>query len=359
MVQAPPRPPDAAEVPPPGSGPGRRPRWILAACLLVVLAVVVGVLVSRPQPEPTAEPAPEAPSEGEPEGEPEDSEPTSSEEEDDEGPDLVWVGTVGDGDWREDWGLEGDPQFENTSVKKAPSGGHGQALRISNDGGGEDGERWGFDGRFDLTEIGVEPLEEAYFRYYVWFPDDYEFDTQGKMPGLHGVAPGESVSPEGITCPEGHPYEGEDCRDPRGFGSRTMWKDGGMITYLGAVSVGKQEVDDLRTDSGDNYAYARTYRDADGDELRLKKGWNYVEQRVKLNTPGETDGIFEGWINGVRGVRLTNVQWRSDDYPDLRINRWNLAHFWGGPPSDYPEDATAVYYDDFAIARTPIGPRPD
>lgn len=276
-----------------------------------------------------------------------------------EDPNVLWVGTFDEAVWTQSFGMTGEGQPSRTSLEPAPRGGHGRALRIVNDGGGTSGDRWGYDARLGFSEAGVAPQEEAYFRYYVWFPDDYEFDTQGKMPGLQGVVPGGSpwLPANSISCPPGHRYAGQDCRDPRAFSARTMWKNGGMITYLGAETIDGRHADTVRVPSGDNYSFAFAYEDADGERLELEPGWNYVEQRVKLNTPGREDGIFEGWINGVQGVRLTKVQWRTQEFREVQISQWNLVHFWGGPPEDYPQRATSVYYDDFVLSRAPIGPR--
>ena len=273
-------------------------------------------------------------------------------------PNVLWVGTADEGSWTSTWGQTGAGQLSNTAQTTAPAGGHGKAIRISNAGGGTSGDRWGYDGRFGFNAAGVANQDEAYLRYYVYFPAGYEFDTQGKMPGLQGVDPGGSpwLANNSITCTSG-PYTGKDCHDDRQFGTRTMWKNGGMITYLNVVALGTQDRDSLRTASGDNYSFSQRYQDASGTALTFKSGWNYVEQHVKLNTPGTSNGVFEGWINGVRGVNLTNVQYRTSAHPSLRISQWNLAHFWGGPTTDYPQRATEVFYDDFAISRAPIGGR--
>jgi hypothetical protein len=271
-------------------------------------------------------------------------------------PNVLWVGTGDENGWTTAWGQTGAGQLNNTTLATAPTGGNGKAIRIANAGGGTKGDRWGYDGRFGFAAAGIPAQDEAYLSYRIWFPADYEFDTQGKLPGLQGVVPGGSpwLANNSITCTSG-PYKGKDCHDDRQFGARTMWKNGGMITYLNVVAIGTKDHDAQRTASGDNYSFSTKYTNANGADLKLRPGWNTIEQHVKLNTPGQSNGTFEGWINGERGVRLTNVQYRTAARADLRITQWNLAHFWGGPPTDYPTKATAVYYDDIAISRAPIG----
>ena len=224
---------------------------------------------------------------------------------------MLWFGTFDEEDGIESWGLSGRTAAGNAAVVGAP-GDHGKAIRISNAGGGTRGDRWGYEGRFGFEEAGIDVRDEAYFRYYVWFPDDYEFETEGKMPALQGVAPGNPpwIANSSLKCPSGR-YKGKDCHDDRQFGTRTMWRNGGMITYLNVVAVAGGDRDNNRTSSGDNFNFIFSYQDAKGNDLKFKAGWNYVEQHVRLNTPGKGDGLFEGWINGTRGVRRTDVEYRT------------------------------------------------
>ena len=237
--------------------------------------------------------------------------------------------------WPYGWGLTNGGRLGNTDAVRGPGGKN--AIRIVNHGGGRSGDRWGFDGRMTFAALGMAPQNEAYLRYRVWFPQDYEWDTQGKMPGLQGVIPGGSVwlANDSKGCGR--------CYDDRQFGARTMWKGQRMMTYLNVAHAAGR-------DTRRGQPIYVTY-----DGAGLRPGWNTVEQHVKLNTPGRNDGVFEGWVNGERGVRLTDVQYRTRSRADLRITQWNLVHFWGGGAADYPERATAVYYADVAVSRSRIG----
>ena len=83
----------------------------------------------------------------------------------------------------------------------------------------------------------------------------------------------------------------------------------------------------------------------------LRKGsWNTIELHYKLNTPGQNNGLFEGYLNGVRGVRLTDVQYRDSKHPTLRINQLFFASFFGGPTSNRTDERW--YFDDVMVTKT-------
>ncbi len=267
-------------------------------------------------------------------------------------PNVLWVGTGESSNWRDLFGTEGQTQPRNATQATPPTPWHGKAIKVGSPGKDHpdsgDG-RWGYSGRNTFASMGIPPQEEAYFRYYVWIP--HNLYRIGKMPGLQGQMGniwGPNNDNVGVT--------GQD-----DWGTRTMWKPPnfesnpnnpniGMITYLNvlhAAGAGKPE----------GYSVAKRYQH-NGTEILFNKGsWNLVEQRVKLNTPGQKNGIFEGWINGVKGVSLNDVEYRT--HSELKINQFDFVIFWGGPEADYAQEPTYFYFDDFVISKAPIGPRDD
>ena len=212
-------------------------------------------------------------------------------------PKVLWVGTFDEGAFTSTWGLTDTTAAANASVTSAPAGGHGKAIRIANAGGGTNGDRWGYDGRFGFKEMGIGSQDEAYLRYYVWFPADYEFEgTQGKMPALQGVAPGNPswLGNSSMTCTSG-PYKGKDCHDDRQFGARTMFKKGGMITYLNVVSAGGVDRDTNRTASGDNYCFGFRYQTRAVSQLQ-------VQDRMELRRAARQAQHARPGGRGLRGL---------------------------------------------------------
>ncbi len=85
--------------------------------------------------------------------------------------------------------------------------------------------------------------------------------------------------------------------------------------------------------------------------------WHAFEVHLKLNNPGTTDGIFEFWIDGVRKIGNTNVNYTGAGNPTGFV-RFELgdngSNFWP-TPGCHPVD-----YDDVAISNTGyIGPLSD
>ncbi len=261
-------------------------------------------------------------------------------------PNVLWVGTAdSSGSWKTPFGVAGEGQSQNVAQVTPPTPWRGKALRVRSMGKDHpdsgDG-RWGYDGRNTFAKMGISEQDEAYFRYYVWIPSNLK--RQGKMPGL-----------QGHTGNIWGPNNGGDI-GTGDWGTRTMWKalsdpnKIGMITYLNVLYAGGAP-------KPSGYSTSIRYKANGADQVLNKGAWNYVEQRVKMNTPGQKNGIFEGWINGVKGVSLKDVEYRT--HSGLHINQWNLVTFWGGPESDYATEPTEFYYDDFVISKAYIGPRQD
>ncbi len=157
------------------------------------------------------------------------------------------------------------------------------------------------------------PVDDAYLRYYVRFPDGFDFVKGGKLPGLYG-----GRMNNGRKIPDG----------TNGFSTRYMWR-----------TDGDAEV----------YAYLPTSV-AHGTSLGRGRWtwptgvWAGVEQHVRLNTPGRTDGQVQVWLNGVLVFEQTGLTFRTT--AGLRIEGLFFSTFFGGGDASWatPRDQ----YADFA-----------
>lgn len=141
------------------------------------------------------------------------------------------------------------------------------------------------------------PVDEAYLRFFVRFPDGFDFVKGGKLPGLYG-----GRANNGGKIPDG----------TNGFSTRFMWRANG---------------------AGEVYAYLPTSV-KHGTSLGRGKWsfptgvWAEIQQHVRLNTPGRTDGLVEVWLNGVQVFTQTGLLFRST--LSLRIDGLFFSTFFGG-----------------------------
>lgn len=168
-----------------------------------------------------------------------------------------------------------------------------------------------------------QPLQEAYLRYWVWFPQDFDFVKGGKLPGLYG---GEHTS--GGDIPDG----------TNGFSTRYMWRADGQ---------------------GEVYAYLPSSVDHGSSLGRgawtFPRGrWACLEQRVHLNEPGRADGVIDVWFDGTQVLHADSLTFRTT--PDLQIDGLFFSTFFGGGDSSWasPKDQVARF-GGFAISPRQIG----
>jgi hypothetical protein len=171
-----------------------------------------------------------------------------------------------------------------------------------------------------LTVDGQRPTD-AYLRYWVRFPADFDFVRGGKLPGLFG----------GTKVSGGDKPDGTD-----GFSTRLMWRTKG---------------------AGEVYLYAphKSGKSLGRGSWTWPRGtWTCVEQHVQLNTPGEKDGSVTVWLNGKQVLTEQDILYRTVD--SLRIDGIFFSTFYGGdnpgwaPPQDEHAD-----FAGFALSPRPIG----
>ena len=166
-----------------------------------------------------------------------------------------------------------------------------------------------------------EPVDSAHLRYWVRFPEDFEFVKGGKLPGLYG----------GTEVSGGEEPDGTD-----GFSTRLMWRAEG---------------------EGEVYLYAP---DESGTSLgrgewTWERGtWLCVEQRVVLNDPEQEDGSVTVWVDGTQTFAEEGMRYRT--VADLRIEGIFFSTFYGGAdPSWAPSADQHADFADFVVSDQPIG----
>lgn len=189
--------------------------------------------------------------------------------------------------------------------------------KVSRDDGRPDG------GAQSYWQLRSGPLDDAYLRYWVWFPAGFDFVKGGKMPGLYG----------GTQTSGGKIPDGED-----GLSTRYMWRTGG---------------------AGEVYAYLPTSKEhgtslGRGDWTWPTGRWACVEQHVHLNAPSAKDGSVTVWLDGKQVLDQQGMEYRTA--ADLRIEGLFFSTFFGGgdPSWATPTDQIARF-GGFRIATSRIG----
>jgi hypothetical protein len=163
--------------------------------------------------------------------------------------------------------------------------------------------------------------DEAYLRYWVRFPTDFEFVRGGKLPGLFG---GTKVS--GGEHPDG----------TNGFSTRLMWRSGG---------------------AGEVYLYAPHESGTSlgrGNWTWPRGAWTCVEEQVVLNRPGEGDGAVTVWLDGTEVLTQRDILYRTVD--QLRIEGIFFSTFFGGAdPGWAPDRDQHVDFAGFAFSDQRVG----
>lgn len=177
--------------------------------------------------------------------------------------------------------------------------------------------------RVEFT-VPVEPADEMWLSYRVYFEPGWEWVRGGKLPGLAG-----GTKPTG-----GSGADGAD-----GFSARLMWREDGRLVV---------------------YAYHPDRPNTYGEDFELRGTvpvgqWLTITQRVQMNSaPDRYDGAVEVWIDGRKRLSRTDLRWRIDG--DFSVDTLAYSSFYGGnDPSWAPDDTTFARFDEFRVATDPRG----
>lgn len=154
----------------------------------------------------------------------------------------------------------------------------------------------------------------------VKFCDNFDFARGGK---LHGLGPAQPVT-------------GGNQVSADGWSARAMWGTGGILkTYTYHQNLNKKYGDTR---------IAKDFRFVPGE-------YYHVTYKLQLNQPS---GAYNGWfailVNGKERVRQDNVQFRSVEIPESKIQTFLFNTFHGGSdPSWAPRNADKSYKIDCAL----------
>ncbi len=215
----------------------------------------------------------------------------------------------------------------------------GHALRVTLAAGAN----LALDLRRSLGERRDSQPEEAYFRYYLRFGDDWGSDVDGgKLPGFAGT----------------YGRAGWGGRAPDGTNGWNM-----RMTFAQRPPVGHPGRNLTAVGSEASLPPQRTPAPAKNGEPRWpwtngfvgileKNRWYCIEQHVRLNSPGAADGLFEAWVDGELALARDHVDFRYT--PALRIEEIWLNVYHGGTAPAATEQH--LYIDNVIVARRYIGP---
>ncbi|MGW0768324.1 polysaccharide lyase [Streptomyces sp. NPDC002676] len=168
------------------------------------------------------------------------------------------------------------------------------------------------------------PVDFLHLRYYVRFPDDFDFVKGGKLPGLYG-----GTVTSGRRIPDGE----------NGLSTRYMWRAHGAAEVYAYLPTSVEHGTSLGRGSW-SWPLGR---------------WTCVEQAVHLNRPGSLDGSVTVFVNGRQVLNRGGLEFRTTDR--LGIEGVLFSTFFGGsdatwatPRSQYADFAA------FAVSDRPINP---
>ena len=210
----------------------------------------------------------------------------------------------------------------------------GSALRVKI----PKGKQLGLDLRYKFKLQGGTEPDEIFFRYYIFFADDWLSASQGgKLPGLAGTY--------------GRAAWGDRPWDPwRGWSMRAAYHPppgrghpSGQRMMLGtyAYHAGTNKL-------GETQPWAMSQLAG----LVHSNRWYCIEQHLKLNTRGLRDGVFRVWVDGHEVLKLDSLHIRDAPFIQIEEVWMNVFHGGGGAA---PQDMHA-FIDNVVIARSYIGP---
>jgi hypothetical protein len=168
------------------------------------------------------------------------------------------------------------------------------------------------------------PADRLHLRYYVRFPEGFDFVKGGKLPGLYG-----GTANNGQRIPDG----------TNGFSTRYMWRRDGEAEVYAYLPTSEEHGTSLGR----------------GSWKWTPGTWTCVEQEVRLNTPGRADGSVTVWLDGEEAERSTGLTFRT--VSSLRIEGVFFSTFFGGGDASWasPKDQYADFAA-FAVSGRRIGP---
>lgn len=190
----------------------------------------------------------------------------------------------------------------------------------------------------------LSKAKEVTLAYSVLFPDGFDFNLGGKLPGLYGG----DTTQGAISCSGGR-------RDKTCWSARFMWRTGGageLYTYLPPIA------DFPANQAQCSVAPLSDCNDVYGASVG-RGSWKFVpgqrstiSQRVLLNDVGQSNGEIEVLHNGKTVINLKGVVIRDANEGVFRGIQ--MQTFFGGHDSNpwgSPKEQSS-YFSDFSLAVT-------
>ncbi|KAJ2911700.1 hypothetical protein MD484_g8714, partial [Candolleomyces efflorescens] len=189
--------------------------------------------------------------------------------------------------------------------------------------------------------LNLQNAKEATFGYSVFFPEGFNFQLGGKLPGLYG---GNSDA-QAVGCSGGR-------RDDACFSARLMWRGQGrgeFYTYFPPGAAANQKLCNVAPSSHCNPTYGASV--GTGSFSFATGRWTTVAERVKLNDIGQSNGEIELFVNGKSVINVSGLVLRTSNAGKFR--GMQMQTFFGGSKPEFasPKDQD-VYFSDFSVAIT-------
>ncbi|KAF8177624.1 polysaccharide lyase family 14 protein [Pholiota molesta] len=195
------------------------------------------------------------------------------------------------------------------------------------------------------ADVDLTTAKEATFGYSVFFPEGFDFNLGGKLPGLYGGNSADAA----VGCSGGS-------RSTACFSARLMWRTAGageLYTYLppytDAAFTANKRVCAVAPLSECNPTYGASV--GRGSFKFATGAWTTISERVRLNDAGKANGELELFANGKSVISVTGLILR--DSAAGRIRGMQMQTFFGGSQPQFatPKDQD-VYFSDFSVAIT-------
>ncbi|OCH86197.1 hypothetical protein OBBRIDRAFT_738440 [Obba rivulosa] len=191
------------------------------------------------------------------------------------------------------------------------------------------------------SDVDLTNAKEVTFGYSVYFPEGFQFNKGGKLPGLYG---GDSDA-DSTTCSGGR-------RSDACFSARLMWRTDGageLYTYLPPDYSANDGVCNIAPFSTCNPTYGASV--GRGSFSFATGGWTTISERVRLNDAGQSNGELQLFVNGESVINVGGLVLRDSDAG--RIRGMQMQTFFGGSDSSWASPVTQdTYFSDFSLAVT-------
>jgi hypothetical protein len=195
------------------------------------------------------------------------------------------------------------------------------------------------------SNVDLKTAKEATFGYSIFFPEGFDFNLGGKLPGIYGGNSDE----EAVGCSGGR-------RDPGCFSARLMWRTDGageFYTYLPDYTDSRFAANAKQCDVAPQSDCNPTYGASVGrGSFHFAAGaWTTVTERVRLNDVGQANGELELFVNGKSVINVDGLILRDSGAGLMR--GLQMQTFFGGSQPQFasPKDQD-VYFSDFTVSVT-------